>query len=250
MLKTCRFVLVVALPALVLAAGCSTDKKAEETEPRTIKHHKAKGTGHAEKADHAKKSDHQKKRFTQPEKLAKSWNAPERDEWQRPQAVVDAMNIGPGMTVADVGTGTGYFVPYLSEAVGDDGRVFAVDIESAMLDYVDQLSKEKGLENVETILSAQTKTNLEPNSTDRVLIVNTWHHIPDRAEYAKHLKSRLTEDGSVWIVDYTRESPSGPPKKHRLKPEEIVQELEAGGFDAEVHSLELDRQYMVVGRLN
>jgi SAM-dependent methyltransferase len=221
--------------ACLLLAGCSTTKSADRhgaDEPSA--------SGHA---------GHQKKRFVDPEKRAEEWNDPERDEWQRPEDLVEAMAIEQGMTVADVGAGTGYFVPFLSRAVGEGGRVLAVDIEEAMLEYVDDLAADRGLENVETVLADKTDTNLDKNSTDRILIVNTWHHIPNRGDYARHLRERLTDGGEVWIVDYRHDTPGGPPEKHRLEPEQIVSELERGGLEAEVHPLELERQHVVVGHL-
>lgn len=253
----------ILLTAGVVVGACSTTQSgeegasADETEPRAHDHgHESGNHGHSgDNHDNGDESDkdghhgHQKKRFENPEKQAEEWNSAERDKWQRPEAVVEAMGIEPGMTVADIGVGTGYFVPHLAEAVGDDGRVLAVDIEEAMLEYVDKLARKKGLDHVETVRAEKTDTNLDEQSVDRALIVNTWHHIPKRGEYARHLKERLADGGSVWIVDFQHDSPVGPPKKHRLDPAQIVEELERGGLEAEVHPLELDRQYVVVGRV-
>jgi ubiquinone/menaquinone biosynthesis C-methylase UbiE len=223
------------------ATGCSTDNNAETspTSGATAENSVEDRDGHH--------SDHQDKAFTDPEERADDWNSPERDAWQHPEAVVDAMAIESGMTVADVGTGTGYFVPYLSKAVGDQGTVIAVDIQQQMLDYVDQMASDRGLTNVDTLLAEETDTNLKPNAVDRILIVNTWHHIPDRPDYARHLKRRLTDDGSVWIVDYRIGAEGGgPPDKHRLKPQQVADELEAGGLTARIpDSPTLGRQYIV-----
>lgn len=239
--------------ACLLVPACSTSKTAERNaeadDPEETRTDDS-AEGDREKRHRHEGEDHQKKRFKDPEERAEDWNAPERDRWQRPDAVVEAMGIEEGMTVADVGTGTGYFVPYLSDAVGENGRVLAVDIEEGMLAYVDELADEKGLGNVETVRAEKTDSNLDEGAVDRILIVNTWHHIPNRGEYAAHLRKRLADGGEVWIVDFQHDSPTGPPKKHRLAPEEIVSELEAGGLEAEVHPLELDRQYVVVGRVD
>jgi SAM-dependent methyltransferase len=244
----------------LVVGGCSTSEPAEREETAAESQQKqARQSAEGEDADdkrhdhHGEKhggdqADHQQKRFVDPEKRAEEWNDPARDEWQKPEAIIEAMDIEQGMTVADVGAGTGYFLPFLSEAVGEEGRVVAADIEEAMLEYIENLAAEKGLENIETVKSEKTDSNLEEASVDRILIVNTWHHIPDRGEYARHLRERLTEGGEVWIVDFQRDSPDGPPKKHRLEPSEIVDELEQGGLEAEVHPLELDRQYIVVGK--
>ncbi len=233
------------LTMVCFAGGCSTDNNAEtpSSASATDEHSAQKGDGHH--------SDHQDKAFTDPEKRADDWNSPARDTWQQPKAIIDAMTIEPGMTVADVGTGTGYFVPYLSEAVGDDGEVLAVDIQRSMLDYVEQMAADRGLTNVDTQLAEETDTKLEQNSVDRILIVNTWHHIPDRPDYTRHLKRRLKDGGSVWIVDYRIGAEGGgPPDKHRLTPDQVADELERGGLDARIHDLELERQYVVIGEMS
>lgn len=199
---------------------------------------------------HAKKdsSDHYSHSFEHPERYADDWNDPERDAWQKPDVVLGAMGLEPGMTVADLGTGTGYFVPHLSEAVGSEGRVLAVDIEPAMLEYVAKLVAKRKLGNVDTVRARPDDSKLPRGSVDRILTVNVWHHVPDRAAYSEHLASRLKEGGSVWVVDFEKEAPMGPPRRHRLSPQTVMRELERGGFDAEVRDLGLPHQYVIVGR--
>lgn len=194
-------------------------------------------------------SDHYQHGFENPERYADDWNDPERDTWQKPDAVIEAMGLEAGMTVADLGTGTGYFLPHLAGAVGPKGRVRAVDIEPAMLNYVAERAETDELANVDTVHAAPTDTHLAESSMDRILTVNTWHHIPNRDEYAAHLADRLKEGGAVWVIDFTRKAPMGPPKKHRLDPQHVVEELERGGFEAEVRDLGLPHQYAVVGRV-
>jgi predicted methyltransferase len=195
-------------------------------------------------------SGHHKHRFEHPEEYTDDWNGPERDGWQKPGRVLAAMEVEPGMTVADLGTGTGYFVPHLSAAVGAEGRVKAVDREPAMLNYVAELAADNDLDNIDMVPADPTDTHLSPASIDRVLTVNVWHHIPDRTDYASHLAGRLTADGAVWVLDYTAEAPMGPPEDHRLSPEGVVYELERGGLAAEVRDLGLPHQFAVVGHRN
>ena len=193
--------------------------------------------------------DHYEHSFNNPERFADDWNDPARDDWQKPGVVIEAMGLTEGMTVADLGTGTGYFVPHLSRAVGKDGRVRAVDIEPAMLRYVEKTAEKRALANVDTVLAKPRNTRLGRSSVDRILTVNTWHHIPNRETYAEHLAGRLTEGGSVWVIDFHKNAPMGPPKRHRMEPQAVARELEAGGLDAEILDLGLSHQYVVVGRL-
>lgn len=194
------------------------------------------------------RADHYEHDFETPERYAESWNDPERDGWQKPDAVIEAMGIEEGMTVVDLGTGTGYFLPHLSEAVGEKGQVLAVDIEPAMLEYVAEVTKKQTLPNIDTVLARPGNTRLEKSSVDKILTVNTWHHIPDRGAYANHLAGRLKKEGSVWVIDFTEAAPMGPPKRHRLDPQVVADELEEGGFDTEIPDLGLPHQYVVVGR--
>lgn len=195
-------------------------------------------------------TDHYHHSFDNPEQYADDWNDPTRDDWQQPTRLIEAMGVKDGMTVADLGAGTGYFIPYLSRAVGEDGQVLAVDIEPAMLDYIVERTRKHELGNVDTVLARPEHTRLDEASVDRILTVNTWHHIPNRGTYAQHLARRLKDGGSVWVVDFEREAPMGPPRRHRLTPESIMQDLEAGGFEAQVQDLGLPHQFVIVGQLD
>jgi cyclopropane fatty-acyl-phospholipid synthase-like methyltransferase len=194
-------------------------------------------------------ADHYEHGFENPERYAESWNDPGRADWQKPNVVLEAMGLDEGMTVADLGTGTGYFIPHLARAVGTGGRVLAVDIEPAMLDYVMERTQKLELTSVDTVHAAPSDTRLGASSVDRILTVNTWHHIPNRGRYAAHLADRLRDGGSVWVLDFTQEAPMGPPKEHRLDPQVVADELREGGFEAERLDLGLPHQYVVVGRL-
>jgi SAM-dependent methyltransferase len=191
---------------------------------------------------------HQDLRFLDPAECAGRWNDPVRDEWQRPAELIAAMAIEPGAIVADVGTGTGYFVPHLSAAVGEGGKVLAVDIEQGMLDFTARLAAERGLTNVETVLADLDDPKLPEGGVNRILIVNTWHHIADRDIYARRLRRALKAGGSVWIVDFRKDAPDGPPVEYRLPPKTIAAELESAGLAADIDPLVLPRQHVVVGR--
>jgi len=171
-----------------------------------------------------------------------------RDERQRPDYVVGLLDIAPGMTVVDLGTGTGYFVSHLARAVGAGGRVLALDVDDELVDYVAGRARDDGFSNVEARVIPFDDPELEPGSVDRVLIVNTWHHIEDREPYARKLAAALSANGAVYIVDFTMDSPYGPSKSHRLAQEVVETELAAGGLEVEALDEELESQYVVVGR--
>lgn len=182
------------------------------------------------------------------ESYAHRLDDPARDAWQKPDQVIDLLACEPGMTVADLGAGTGYFISRLAKAVGPEGRVVALDISASTVDWLNARIEREGLRNVQPRLVAPDDPGLDRRSTDRVLVVNTWHHIDNRVEYAKKVLAALRRRGLLMIVDFTPESPHGPPAKHRLTDDTVVEELEAAGFEAAVLTESLPHQYVIAGR--
>jgi predicted methyltransferase len=186
--------------------------------------------------------------FSAVERFARHFDGPERDAWQKPTEVVRFLDLGAGQVVADIGAGTGYFLSYLSKAVGRQGRVLALDVEPNMVEYMKQRSRRGNFTNVEARVVAPDDPGLAPGSVDHILIVNTWHHIDERAGYAAKLSRALRPGGSLLVVDFTLEADTGPPKEHRLSAEQVIKELEGGGLRAEVVRGEtLPKQYLVRG---
>ncbi len=165
-----------------------------------------------------------------------------------PKAVIDAMDLREGMTVADIGAGTGYFEPLLSRAVGPSGMILALDVEPDMVRYLNERVAREHLGNVRPGLVALHDPKLQAECLDRILVVDTWHHISDREAYAATLRSALKPNGKVFIVDFKLDATHGPPPHHRLSAEQVARELAAGGLVAHVASVPLPEQYIVVGK--
>jgi predicted methyltransferase len=186
-------------------------------------------------------------RFQTAEQWAREFDNPERDAWQKPQEVVAAMKIESGMTVADLGAGTGYFESLLSRAVGPTGSVLALDVESDMVRYLGERMQREHLENVRPGLVATDDPKLGAGTVDRILVVDVWHHIDAREAYAGKLRDALKSGGKVFVVDFKLDATRGPPKHHRLAPEQIAHELGAAGLAVETLATSLPEQYIVVG---
>jgi predicted methyltransferase len=184
--------------------------------------------------------------FSNAEAFAAHFDDPARDAWQKPAEVLSLLSLSPGQVVVDLGAGTGYFVGYLARAVESAGRVLALDVEQNMVRHLEDRAEKSGWTNVEPRLVAFDDPGLGPASIDRVLIVNTWHHISDRERYAAKLSTALRPGGSVFVVDFTLESDIGPPANHRLSPEQVVRELQSAGLRARVVHETLPKQYVVV----
>ena len=107
----------------------------------------------------------------------------DRDEWQQPERVLETLAIAPGMHVADVGAGGGYFTFRLADAVGESGRVYAVDVDDDMLDYLRERAAEEGYAQVEVVRGDFGDPLLSDGSIDLVFTSNTYHHLSDPVAY-------------------------------------------------------------------
>jgi SAM-dependent methyltransferase len=247
--KMPRTVVLAGMVAFIASAcggsnGSASPPSTSSTHPSASD--AASNDHHAEHAHDPSKGHHH--RFDDAAGWSKVFDDPTRDEWQKPTQVIALMAIAPGMTVADVGAGTGYFVPHLSRAVGANGKVLGEDIEPSMVKWIDERAKHENLANVQGLLGAKDDPKLPPGSVDRILVVDTWHHIDDRPDFAKKLAAALKPGGAVFIVDYTLESPHGPPQHARLAPEAVGRDLASAGLTIEViQNAGLAHQYVVRG---
>ena len=168
------------------------------------------------------------------ETVAKSLSAADRDEKQKPRELVAAMSLKPGMAVADIGTGTGYMLPYLSEAVGAQGHVLSEDIFPDFLEKAKNTAKQHKLANVEFIQGSETDPGLPENGVDVVLALDSYHHwnYPDKMLAALHRE--LRDGGRLVIVEYYKRPeamPGGRAMQHiRLDAPDVIKEIESNHF--------------------
>ncbi|MFI5397042.1 MAG: class I SAM-dependent methyltransferase [Candidatus Binatia bacterium] len=156
---------------------------------------------------------------------------PARDEWQKPARVVEALQLRPGMCVADLGAGTGYFSAYLAAAVGEAGTVFAVDTEPALVAHLRERAEHERTPRVVPILASADNPRLPVGAVDVVLIVDTAHHLDDRINYLRRLRHVLKPRGRIVVIDFKKqEIPVGPPPEHKLAREQIVEEFGSAGY--------------------
>ena len=174
---------------------------------------------------------------------------PERDEYQQPAKVIEALNIAHGMVVADVGAGSGYFTRRLARAVGDTGQVIAVDVEQKMLDYNQQELEKLGIaDRARFILAKPNDPSLTENSVDLAFLCNAYHHVGHHVEYFTTIKSALTPNGRVVIVDFYHDERSGKLgfSKHHLVPrEQVIKNMEQAGYSLSKEHTFLPRQYFL-----
>ncbi len=127
-----------------------------------------------------------------------------REVYVHRHEILKACEIQPGETVADIGAGTGLFTRLFSEAVGDEGWVFAVDISPNFLEHIDRSNREAGRANVQTIHCTPDSTKLPPNSVDVAFICDTYHHFEFPMKTMASLHAALRPGGRVILIDFHR----------------------------------------------
>jgi SAM-dependent methyltransferase len=195
---------------------------------------------------HPHGGEHAHPTFDNPVAWAEQFDSPEREAWQKPEQVVRHLELSSDSAVADLGAGTGYFVLRIAPEV-PVGKVFAVDVEAAMVDYTVQRARRAGFEQVQGVVAASDDPRL-PEAVDVVLVVNTYHHLPDRPRYFRMLASKVKAGGRVVIVDYkTDPEIPGPPLAMRLTADQVAGEMGAAGWRLKTRSEGfLPRQYLLI----
>jgi predicted methyltransferase len=185
--------------------------------------------------------------FGDVERWEKVFDDPARAAWQQPVSIVAALVLAPGMAVADVGAGTGYLERLLSEAVGPRGVVYAVEVEPNLVTHLRARAEREGTANVVPVLGSTTDPRLPAGRVDRILLVDTYHHVNDRVDYFRRLRGALAPGGRVVIVDWEkREDTVGPELTHRLAREQVTHEMERAGYRPLETAIRLPHQYVLV----
>jgi ubiquinone/menaquinone biosynthesis C-methylase UbiE len=187
--------------------------------------------------------------------VAKGLADPARDERQKPRELIKAMGLEAGMSVADVGTGVGYMLPFLSRRVGPAGHVIAEDIFDDFLAAAKQRAQNLNLENVTFVKGTETDPKLPEAGMDIVLALDVYHHFdyPDRMLAAIH--KALKPGGKLVVVEYYKRSTAmanGRALTHiRLDMADVIKEIEGNHFHLLSEREHIpDSQYMLVLRKN
>jgi ubiquinone/menaquinone biosynthesis C-methylase UbiE len=170
-----------------------------------------------------------------------------RDETQQPEKVLDALQIAPGSTVADVGAGTGYFSLRLAKRVGPQGRVLATDIQPQMLALLRANMEKAGVQNVELILATPTDAKLPSGQLDLVLLVDVYHELEYPEETLAQLRQALKPQGRLMLIEYRGEDSAVPIKPdHKMTLHKVKEEVEPMGFRMQQVFDFLPQQHLIV----
>lgn len=173
----------------------------------------------------------------------------ERDVDQKPQEVIEALAIKPGMAVADLGSGSGYFTRRFAQAVAGTGKVYAVDIEPEMLAYARKSIERMAVPStVEYILARPDDPKLPREAVDLVFVCNVYHHLEERTAYFAKVKPALKPGGRIAVIDFYHDERSGDvgfPKRHLVAKEIVISDMAKAGYSLLREHAFLPRQYFL-----
>ena len=153
------------------------------------------------------------------EEWEKTLESPNRAATQKVAEVLSDLSLKPGMIVADIGAGSGFFSRPLAKAVSPGGKVYAVDIQQGLLDYIDKRDKEENIRNIQTVLGEFDDPKLPARDIDLAFINDVLHHIEHRAVYLKALGTYIKPAGRIAIIEMNKDDPN---TGHKNQPELLV----------------------------
>jgi ubiquinone/menaquinone biosynthesis C-methylase UbiE len=156
---------------------------------------------------------------------------PEREQEEQPEAMLDALKIAPGATVADVGAGVGYTSLKLARRVGPTGRVYATDVQPEMLRMLADNARDAGIKNVKPVRCTSSDPKLPESQLDLILMVDVYHECSDPEATLQGLRKALKPGGRLVLVEFRAEDPEVPIKpEHKMTLAQVRRELEPQGF--------------------
>jgi predicted methyltransferase len=156
-----------------------------------------------------------------------------REVYDKRHAIVSATGVRPGMSVADIGAGTGLFTRLFSDRVGPSGKVYAVDISKVFIDNILRISRERGRQNVEGVIDTAGDVGLPPQSVDLAFICDTYHHFEKPRAMMQSVRRALKPGGQVVVIDFRKlpgVSTAWVMGHVRAGRPEVIREIESAGF--------------------
>lgn len=172
-----------------------------------------------------------------------------REREERPDLLLAALGAAPGMAVADVGAGTGYYAGRIAERIGPSGRVYAVDVQPQMLALLQDSMRRRGVGNVQPVLATATDAGLPPLAIDLALMVDVYHELSHPREVLESVVRSLKPGGRLVLVEYRAEDERVPIKPlHKMSEAAIRREIEASGLIWQQTVATLPWQHVVIFR--
>ena len=172
---------------------------------------------------------------------------PERIAEENPDGALDAMNLRPGMTIADLGSGVGYMTLRMAKRVGPTGKIYGVDLQPGMLAELVKNAKDNGISNVEPILGEPADPKLPAGQIDLILMVDVYHEVSQPQAMLRKIRQALKPDGRLVLLEYRAEDPSIPINpEHKMTVDQVRREIEPEGFRLLDPIETLPRQHLLI----
>ncbi len=171
---------------------------------------------------------------------------PDREVWQKPDQIMDALGIADGSVVAELGAAGGWFTIRLARRVGPNGRVYAEDIQQTMLEVIRRRLPRENLNNVTTVLGVADDPKL-PERVDAIVMVDAYHEMDQPVAMLRSAARALKDDGRLGIVEFTLAGGGpGPAMDERIDPERVIREASAADLVLIARPNFLRYQYLLV----
>lgn len=174
---------------------------------------------------------------------------PERIAEENPDLAIELLQFQPGMQVADIGAGVGYYSLKIAKLVRPEGTVFATDVQPEMLRLLRKRLEKEKVTNVKPVLGSETESGLEPGSVDLALMVDVYHEFARPQAMLRSLAKALKENGRLVLLEFRKEDPKIPIREeHKMSVATVRQELEAEGYRFEKLIPDLPWQHILIFR--
>src|SRR5262245_56015475 len=172
---------------------------------------------------------------------------PEREDEEAPSKAIELLEIKPGMTVADIGAGSGYYSARIAKKVGPAGHVYATDIQPGMIELLERRIKSEGLTNMSTVLGGMDDPKLAPKSIDLAIMVDVYHELQQPQIFLQRLKESFKPGGRLVLLEFRKEDPKIPILEvHKMSVAEVKQEMEAEGYEIDKVLEGLPWQHLII----
>ena len=161
------------------------------------------------------------------------FESPGREVFDLAEAIIDALQLKPGMQVADIGAGTGLFSRHFAKHVGNNGKVYAIDISKEFIRNIIEHAKQSGLTNIEGIVNTDKNITLAANSIDLAFVCDTYHHFEYPQSMLQSIRKALRNNGRLVVIDFKKDpkiSNRWVMGHVRANHQTVRQEIEQAGF--------------------
>jgi ubiquinone/menaquinone biosynthesis C-methylase UbiE len=184
-------------------------------------------------------------RLFPPEELGQL-EGPDRDEWQQPERVMDALGIADGSHVADLGAGGGWFTIRLARRVGPNGTVYAEDVQPPMIDAIVRRVEREGLRNVRTVRGTFDDPSLKPATVDAALLVGVFGQLGNPVLFLNNARKVLKRTGRLGIIEFKPGGFGPGPDDNRVAAQVVIDDAAKAGLRLVRHETFLRYQYLLV----